>query len=644
MLRPSRLADMTRLSQTLMHVKNVHWIVIEDGDAPVAPIKRLLIRSGIEHTYLAKNGSEFHEMAKKINPIYKGKAWAPRNTALEYVRQLYGTSYDLRIFHDYLPKVKSIGLWAVGLSGKSYVEAPKVKNNTIVGWFVYNGPERQFGIDMAGFAVNLNFFLSSNASFHAHCNFPEDCFLSQFKLLPSECQVFVAQHCLGTSGTQKKEEIIVSEEPEHDFDLNEPWVEQQNDNDILETAKILFDLNEPAAPLDEEKDEPAPKDDKAAQDEEKDELAPQDEKEYQNMNNDILDTAKILFDLNEPAAPLDEEKDEPAPQDDEAAAQDEEKAEDELAPQDEKEYQNMNALASSSNQKDIEQPNPSEKAQLEYSTITTEKNSDDKHDEAQNIDPLMPSCASSSKNGTSKDGIGQEMPPEARHRKRRGADDKNTHNIENSVIGKTTQDGQQSRTNEKLELKSQEGSSTSQTASGRRKYIERSSSSTDQFSTNSEKNLKGKKAKTTKPSRLTTEKQKIENENSQVYSVEKILAMYSYGKGDRLYFVDWQGYIDEESWIRAEWMSTQELVANFVENCTVGSVAQALSGNENVPEHIAENLNKNEQFLKLMQTMGKDPTKMKTTKLSFAMYITPKQKEKAIASIDKFLKAEQISK
>uniref|UniRef100_A0A183BV84 Galactosylgalactosylxylosylprotein 3-beta-glucuronosyltransferase n=1 Tax=Globodera pallida TaxID=36090 RepID=A0A183BV84_GLOPA len=93
MLRPSRLADMTRLSQTLMHVKNVHWIVIEDGDAPVASIKRVLIRSGIKHTYLAKNGSAFHKMAKKVNPIYKGKAWAPRNTALEYVRQFYGTKY-----------------------------------------------------------------------------------------------------------------------------------------------------------------------------------------------------------------------------------------------------------------------------------------------------------------------------------------------------------------------------------------------------------------------------------------------------------------------------------------------------------------------------------------------------------------------
>ncbi|KAI3421251.1 hypothetical protein GPALN_014877 [Globodera pallida] len=153
-----------------------------------------------------------------------------------------------------------------------------------------------------------------------------------------------------------------------------------------------------------------------------------------------------------------------------------------------------------------------------------------------------------------------------------------------------------------------------------------------------------RRTNSTKPSRLTIEKQKKENENSQSYVVEKILAMYSYGKDEHLYFVDWQGYIDEESWIRSKWMFTQELVVDFVEKCTVGAVAQAFLGNEDVPEHIAEKLNKNEKFLKLMQTLGKDPTKMKTTKFSFATNITPKQKEKAIASIDEFLKAEQISK
>ena len=49
--RPARLADMTRLSQTLMHVKNVHWIVIEDSNHTVDAVERILKRSRIPYVY-----------------------------------------------------------------------------------------------------------------------------------------------------------------------------------------------------------------------------------------------------------------------------------------------------------------------------------------------------------------------------------------------------------------------------------------------------------------------------------------------------------------------------------------------------------------------------------------------------------------
>ena len=49
--RPERLAEMTRLSQTLMHIKNIYWIVIEDGTHTVDAVNRLLKRSGIPYVY-----------------------------------------------------------------------------------------------------------------------------------------------------------------------------------------------------------------------------------------------------------------------------------------------------------------------------------------------------------------------------------------------------------------------------------------------------------------------------------------------------------------------------------------------------------------------------------------------------------------
>ena len=52
--RPERLAEMTRLSQTLMHIKNIRWIVVEDGYHIVDAVERILRRSGIPYVYFHK--------------------------------------------------------------------------------------------------------------------------------------------------------------------------------------------------------------------------------------------------------------------------------------------------------------------------------------------------------------------------------------------------------------------------------------------------------------------------------------------------------------------------------------------------------------------------------------------------------------
>jgi hypothetical protein len=49
----------------------------------------------------------------------------------------------------------------LGLSSDVLVEAPHVENGTITGWDVIYGKNRQFGIDMAGFAVNLELILAN---------------------------------------------------------------------------------------------------------------------------------------------------------------------------------------------------------------------------------------------------------------------------------------------------------------------------------------------------------------------------------------------------------------------------------------------------------------------------------------------------
>nr|CAD2184772.1 unnamed protein product [Meloidogyne enterolobii] len=195
--RHERLADMTRLSQTLMHVQNLHWVVVEDANHTSPAVERILQRSKIPYTY-------FYTTTKPGFPL---RGWTHRNVALEYVRKNYknynknavvyfaddDNTYDIRLFNNYIKKVKTIGVWAVALAGTAKVEAPKVnKNGTLIGWDVIYAPSRRFAVDMAGFAINLKLILAGNASFHEGCirGAPESCFLSQFNIPREKIEVF----------------------------------------------------------------------------------------------------------------------------------------------------------------------------------------------------------------------------------------------------------------------------------------------------------------------------------------------------------------------------------------------------------------------------------------------------------------------
>ncbi|KAI6218489.1 Galactosylgalactosylxylosylprotein 3-beta-glucuronosyltransferase [Aphelenchoides fujianensis] len=194
--RPERFADMTRLTQTLMHVSNLFWIVVEDGNKTSPIVERMLDRSGIKHVYL--NTTNTSKLPRR--------GWAQRNFALEYLRKNYANderggvvyfadddnSYDIRLFDEYIRKVTTIGLWAVGLSGMAKVESPHVENGVITKWDVIYNPRRKFATDMAGFAVHIGMILNSNASFGKQCigKDPENCFLQQFNLPASEAEPF----------------------------------------------------------------------------------------------------------------------------------------------------------------------------------------------------------------------------------------------------------------------------------------------------------------------------------------------------------------------------------------------------------------------------------------------------------------------
>lgn len=54
--RPEQLAELTRMAQTLMHVRNLIWLVIEDANSPTELVTKLLDKTGIEYHHMIGSG------------------------------------------------------------------------------------------------------------------------------------------------------------------------------------------------------------------------------------------------------------------------------------------------------------------------------------------------------------------------------------------------------------------------------------------------------------------------------------------------------------------------------------------------------------------------------------------------------------
>ncbi|KAL3101552.1 hypothetical protein niasHT_023072 [Heterodera trifolii] len=129
--------------------------------------------------------------------------------------------------------------------------------------------------------------------------------------------------------------------------------------------------------------------------------------------------------------------------------------------------------------------------------------------------------------------------------------------------------------------------------------------------------------------------------NNFKYEVSKILAMFVYRQKKqlrRLYFIEWKGYKTHSRWVLSEDMNSLELLANFIEECSMSSALDALSG-DTVMRHVAKLLQKNDEAKSVMQSMGKQPEQIKAEAdyMVFAKNATEGQKNEAIDSIDEFV-------
>ncbi|XP_060614238.2 galactosylgalactosylxylosylprotein 3-beta-glucuronosyltransferase 3 isoform X1 [Anolis sagrei] len=166
-------AELVRLSQTLMHVKNLHWIVVEDAPAKTPLVSELLSQSSLRFTHLYVETPKNHKLKEGDPNWLKPRGVEQRNLALQWLRKnrelhYKGTvyfadddnTYSLRLF-DEIRATKRVSVWPVGLVGGLRFERPLVENSHVVGFYTAWKPNRPFPVDMAGFAVALQLLLAN---------------------------------------------------------------------------------------------------------------------------------------------------------------------------------------------------------------------------------------------------------------------------------------------------------------------------------------------------------------------------------------------------------------------------------------------------------------------------------------------------
>ncbi|GLV35111.1 Glucuronyltransferase I [Carabus blaptoides fortunei] len=174
--RYEQKAELTRISQTLALVPNIHWIVIEDATENSLLVTKLLQDSSLIHyTHLSVKTPWDQQLRRSKQRWTKHRGVEQRNLGLHWLRKnragegtgaVYfmddDNTYNIKIFSEII-KIRKVGIWPVGLVGGLSAEQPIIDKETgkvtsyRTGW----KPERAFATDMAGFAINLTLILSN---------------------------------------------------------------------------------------------------------------------------------------------------------------------------------------------------------------------------------------------------------------------------------------------------------------------------------------------------------------------------------------------------------------------------------------------------------------------------------------------------
>uniref|UniRef100_A0A452F094 Galactosylgalactosylxylosylprotein 3-beta-glucuronosyltransferase n=1 Tax=Capra hircus TaxID=9925 RepID=A0A452F094_CAPHI len=178
--RPVQKAELTRLANTLLHVPNLHWLVVEDAPRRTPLTARLLRDTGLNYTHLHVETPRNYKLRGDARDPRIPRGTMQRNLALRWLREAFprnssqpgvvyfaddDNTYSLELFEE-MRSTRRVSVWPVAFVGGLRYEAPRVNGaGKVVGWKTVFDPHRPFAIDMAGFAVNLRLILQRSQAY-----------------------------------------------------------------------------------------------------------------------------------------------------------------------------------------------------------------------------------------------------------------------------------------------------------------------------------------------------------------------------------------------------------------------------------------------------------------------------------------------
>lgn len=98
--RWTQKADLTRLCQTLMHVRQLHWIVVEDAVSQTPLVTKLLRRCTVSSTHLNTRTPERLRLKEGEPTWRKCRGVEQRNAAIDWLRKNVGDGEGVVYFGD----------------------------------------------------------------------------------------------------------------------------------------------------------------------------------------------------------------------------------------------------------------------------------------------------------------------------------------------------------------------------------------------------------------------------------------------------------------------------------------------------------------------------------------------------------------